>query len=115
LWGRDRGQKIPWRETRILEPDRVRQYPYDLTKGFGLAFGDAGHTGILGCPASCRAFLYGVTAIPLNKPARPTLAAPLCCSIDPTLEAATIRAFEYLIEKKFVLSSNNALPIRAFE
>ena len=66
-------------------------------------------------PGLVPGFPYGVTAIPLNKPARPTLAAPLCCSIDPTLEAATIRAFEYLIEKKFVLSSNNTLPIRAFE
>jgi len=37
------------------------------------------------------------------------------CSNDPTAEAATVRAFEYLNPKKFVLSGNNHPAIRAFE
>jgi len=55
LRGRDRRRKNPWRETRILEPDRVRSYSEsrDLLSFTCRAFGDACSLEqlFLGCPA----------------------------------------------------------------
>jgi hypothetical protein len=82
----------------------------------GVTFGDAALQYPLGdARPSCRAFLYVVTAASCFPLRRHDAHRQSFCSNDPTTEATKIRAFEYLTQKKFVLSDRNCRSIRAFE
>jgi hypothetical protein len=69
----------------------------------------------LGCPAFVPGFPLCGHSRSMNIAAVEMTAWSSLCSNDPTAEAATVRAFEYLNPKKFVLSGNNHPAIRAFE
>jgi hypothetical protein len=72
-------------------------------------------TALLGCPAFVPGFPLCGHGRSMNIGATEAVACSSFRSNDPTAKAATVRAFEYLMPKKFVLSSNNCRSIRAFE